>query len=263
MNSVLASPNWFKIKNSSYTNAATGDTTVAIPPAPISFDSDDNGAKQLLIGESGVILTDQPLNLVGSTNYSQNNWIYQQYPNTKSYTSAADFVDSISQKTDDFATISSLNEIVSSDKKIFLYNSDLTIDDSAKVLLDSKNLVLVVTGTIDFKLSDSNFNPTHSLVIMATHIKFYDKNTPTNPNTNWSGLVTTARGIYVADTIDLGTSADKGFKVVGNMISLSSPVINTRQQADNSQPSIFVVFDPKIYIETLGLFGSKTYNWIE
>lgn len=255
---------WFKMSNTTFSSNNTGQRNNVIPQSVIAYDSDDTTAKQLIVGTAGITSLQSNLDMVNTTNYSDTNWVASSYETKRNMTTTTAYIDYLKQKSSEFETISDVSSIGTSTKKIFMYNSDLTIDPGTLAMIDKKSLTLIVNGNVDFNLGDSgSFVPTNSIVIIAKKIMFYNKNTPAVANTNWLGDLKEARGVFIADNIDVGSSINIGLKITGNIISLSGPMANTRKQADYRIPSVFIVFDPLIYIDTIGVFGSKTYNWTE
>jgi len=94
------------------------------------------------------------------------------------------------------------------------------------------NVLLIVADTVSINMV--NFNPTKSIAIIATTI-------------NFSSTTTESKGIFIAQTINTGSSSTQGLKITGNLVAFSS-FVNGREWPDNSQPSVFIVFDQEQYI---------------
>lgn len=113
------------------------------------------------------------------------------------------------------------------------------------------NVVLIVpTGSVT--IDTQTFAPTKAVALLAASIAF-------SANTN------EAHGIFIAATITTGETTNQGLKIVGNLIhqSASSPFVNERAWADNHKPSLYVVFDPALYIDLLPYLSTSLYQWGE
>ena len=69
-----------------------------------------------------------------------------------------------------------------------------------------------------------------------------------------------ANGVYIADSLDFGTTANRGIKIIGNIIAQSS-FTNARQWSDWKKPGLFLIFDPSHYIGMLDMLSTITYDW--
>jgi len=271
-----ANEGWFKLKNTSFNNTDPEQRNNVIPQVVSEYDNiDDTSEKQLIVGEGGLVTTESSFSLSNTNIYSNNNWLSRGYKFKRFFSNTASYIGYIKQKSNEVVEIDSVVGIDEDpNKKIyFLKNKDLTINDVSK--LDKKNLVIIVGGNnndgsvddggvVDFNIGNgAAFNPTHSITIIAKEIKFYNKDTSTSLNTNWSGTLSSAKGIFIADTINVGNTIDTGIKIIGNLIALENPVINYRRQTDYTKPSIFVVFDPKIYLDMIPALGLKTFDYYE
>jgi hypothetical protein len=65
--------------------------------------------------------------------------------------------------------------------------------------------------------------------------------------------------ILIGQTVSTGVSTT-GLKIKGNLINESVLQID-RNQSDGRMPSLFVVFDPKIYLDILPYLSTSTYDW--
>lgn len=269
-NIVLSSDDgWFKLKNASFNNVSQRDNV--FPLEIQKFDNDDEAIGELIVGDGGLVTTNSTFGLSNTTAYSTNNWFSSGYSSKHLFTNTGSNVDAymryLKDKVNDDEIIDITSDLGlierSTTNKLFKYNGNLTIDSNTNLsLIDKKSLVLIVDGIVDFNVTSGIFNPANSIAIIAKTIKFYDKNTVTTPYTNWTGVVKSAKGIFIADMIDLGQSMDIPIKVTGNLISLGSGAIeNNRKNIDYQKPSIFVVFEPKIYLDTISAIGLKTFKW--
>jgi hypothetical protein len=258
----IVNAGWFKLKNTSFSSTGNSQRTNVIPQVVSEYDSDDTSEKQLIVGEGGLITTENAFSLYNTNIYSNNNWLSRGYKLNRFFYNTTEYINFLKQKSSEIETIANLSEIATSNKKIFFYDQNLTINDSIKSLIDKKNLILIVNGDIDFNMGNAAvFDPSHSLIFVAKNIMFYNQTTTTSSNPNWSGILSRAKGIFIADKVVLGNSTNTGIKIIGNLISLENQIINSRKQTDFSKPSFFVVFDPKIYMDTISAIGIKAVNW--
>jgi hypothetical protein len=81
------------------------------------------------------------------------------------------------------------------------------------------------------------------------------------PNNNKKIIFTSAvqavGGVFIADTIEYQST--NGLKVKGNLISKKPIALQSR--ADNTRPSLFVVFDPTVYRGLLDKLSIAKYDW--
>jgi hypothetical protein len=137
-------------------------------------------------------------------------------------------------------------------KKVNVWNGNLTIDSGNITNFDNKKLILVVTGVLTFNIH--TYDPVNgSTAFVAKTMNMYNNTT----------FLSEARGIFLADTINLGMS-NEPLKVTGNMSSTANSIATgTRRRDDGRKPSLFVVFDPQVYMELLPYFSTVTYEWKE
>lgn len=249
---------WFKIKNSSL---HSNSSEILIPINTLSYDSDDDNSKRLVIGESGAITSNSDLYLVNpnTSSFSENNFVIKNYSNKKSFTNIDSLISYTTNKNK-YKNISQLSEIANhSEHDVFVLSGDLTINTTNKSYLEGDPVFVIVNGTIKFANDlNGSFNPTGSSIILAAkNIRFYETE-------NVPGMLTEARGIFVAESFATGTSNTTGLKIVGNLITLTNQhITNTRIPQTSHKPGLFVVFDPKMYTSTIGLFSNKIYEWNE
>jgi hypothetical protein len=63
--------------------------------------------------------------------------------------------------------------------------------------------------------------------------------------------------VSITETVDLETN---GLKIVGNLVA-TEYFVNNRLVADNSVPSVFIDYDPGIYVEMLPYLSTSEYVW--
>ncbi len=110
-------------------------------------------------------------------------------------------------------------------------------------------LVLLISGTVSFNTTE--FKPAKNSAIIAKRINFY----------TGSIFVTEADGVFIADTVALGTSTDP-LKIVGNLSSPGDPIDSTKRARTNKQqPSLFIVFKPDAFMTMLEQLSTRAYSW--
>ena len=248
---------WVKLKNASV--AATGALNNVIPNFVDVFDNDDNGARYYVINDSsnspGTVTAAGTINL-GTAAASSYGWQGSNANVTRTM-DVPTYAEYIKSRKTSF-TISCNDSTCSNLKKdikqtgsgyIYLINprpgGNVTFNDNG-ILGSTDKVVFLVQG--DVKIDTVNqFNASgKSFAILSTGtITITDK-------------VDEVDGLYIANTITTDAKV-KGFKIVGNLVSKT--FVNNRTQDDKFKPSVFIVFDPKYYIDLLQLLSTSTYDW--
>ena len=175
----------------------------------------------------------------GTADVSVKNW-KADYTQTTAFTPYS-FTQYVKSRKE-YQTITNLADLA--DNKINLWQGDLTINNQAN--FNNKKVVLIVTGTATLDMP--NFQPANAaLAILAQTI-------------NFTAPVKYAEGIFIAQTIDTGSTSDQGLKIKGNLIAQST-LNNSRSWIDNSKPSLFIIFDPTQYINLLPYLSTVSYQW--
>ncbi len=229
---------WFKIKNASFNRSSTNNITIPLLIEP--YDTfDDDGQKYFMIGQTGAALGI----VVSDNRYSINNWHKSDY-NRQIPLSIDDFLNYIKARKS-YQAINNLNELTQD--KIYLYQGNLDINDSSISIFNNRKLVLIVTGSINFNVSNE-FQPSNaSIAFLAKKI-------------NFSNTVSIAKGIFVAESTDTGSANNQGLKIIGNLISLFD-FTSQRKWSNTAKPSIFVVFKPEMYLDLLPYLSISKYDW--
>lgn len=241
-------PAWTKLKNASFSSAKNLDNR--IPATVTAYDADDNTQRYFIIASTNYdpgVVTANSINLNGAQPSSKN-W---QATTTKTTSmSPSDFLGYVRSRKD-FNAIESINEIASQNynNQILVAEGGATvgINDANKTDFDNRNLVLVVEG--DLNIDTTTFTPANASVafIVTGTITF-------------SNTTTQANGIFVAQTINLGTTTNQGIKIVGNLSALGN-LITGRKWSTTSKPAVFIVFDQNQYTSLLPLLSITNYHW--
>ncbi|MFH1827207.1 MAG: CARDB domain-containing protein, partial [bacterium] len=242
---------WFKLKNASLVGILSINSP--IPNAPLTpYDSDDPGNRYLLensVGNSPGVTSGQNISIGGAsvsdpvnygwkttgTTYSPQYTVekFMEYARSKKTTSVVEIIDIANAQTN----------------KINIYTGNLTLTDAQ--VSSKRPLVLIVIGNLT--LSGTTFNSSNGQqIIMATGKIIF-------PTT-----MTAANGLFIADSLDFGTTSNQGIKIVGNFIAQSS-FSNEREWSNAKRPGLFMIFDPSHYLELLNmnLFSTTMYDWRE
>lgn len=247
---------WYKIKNSSLQSKAS---EVLIPYNIIPYDSDDDGSKQLIIGNAGLITATGDLYFTNleSRRFSENNFLIRNYAKRNTFANLDVLIDFAKNKGKN-KVISQISDIASNPGyDIYILPKDLTINASNIGYFDNKSMFLIVNGSVKFANDLSGkFNPNSSQIILAAkNINFFETNN--DPN-----ILTEARGIFIAENFTTGNSNTVGLKIIGNLVTLSDQTImNGRIPDTGHKPGVFVVFDPNTYIKAIKFFSNIIYKW--
>jgi len=235
---------WFKLRDASLVGNISINSP--IPASPLTpYDVDDPGNRYLLDNSTGNIpgvATGQNISIGGAV-VSSKGW----KATGKSYSpqlTVSKFIDYVrSKKKDMVVEITQFNQ--AQQNKINILSGNVTLTEGE--LASKRPLVLIVVG--DVMLSGATVNPSNQQqIIMSTgEIAF---------NTS----VSQANGLYIADGIDFGITANQGIKIIGNLIAQSS-FSNARQWSNGKRPGLFIVFDPSHYLGLLNMFSTITYDW--
>ena len=241
---------WYKLKDASLNKI--GDHNIAVVQNVTSFDSDDPPNNRYTIinstnSDPGILLATGSYNPGPSYNPvpdSVKNWHLGSYSDISRPLLDNFYQYIISRKK--AKEINNLDQITTHGIYIIKSNS-LTLSDEQ---LPNYNFVLIVKKSTDNNdLGEvnitNNFNSGNkSIMILAKKITF-------------SSSVTTARGIFIAQTIEYQST--NGLKILGNLISKTA--VSLQSRSDNTRPSLFIVFKPKMYLDLLPYLSISKYDW--
>jgi len=212
-----------------------------VPSPAHSYDSSDPGHSYFIDGVGGIVAA--PSVFLNNKQSSAGNWSAAYTPATAVMT-AANYLSYV-QARKQFTTITDpLLTQVTADG-IYYYNGSINWS-SVPAQLNSYNIVLISSGIVTIDMA--TFNPTKSVAILANEIDF-------------TAQVTEADGIFIANTVTTGTTAAQGLKIVGNLISQGATFTNDRVQADQAQPSLYIVFGSAQYTNLLPYLSTVSYQW--
>jgi hypothetical protein len=237
---------WIKLKNNSFTSSV--NLTNPLPLAITAYDSDDNTQRYFIIGNDAGLVTASSID-TGTADVSSKDW-KANYSRQIALT-PSDFLNYIkSRKEYTVITHPDLSEITSSG--IYVYNGPLTLTSSNIAV---SNIVIIATGNV--AISGNQFNIASNCIDTtgSKNIAILSTGTLTFSNTTQC-----AAGIFIAPTIDTGSTSNQGLKIKGNLIALTT-LNQNRSWSDNSKPSVFIVFNPTQYINLLPYLSTATYDF--
>ena len=236
---------WKKLKDTSF--AGVSSLNNPVPKTALPYDSSDPGNPYFIDTSNGSDPGDVAAQTIdtGKSDVSSKNWSTQGISFTPQF-SVSSFISYVkARKTYTDITTQGLKKGITADNSIYYIEGNQTISDNGTI--NQNKIVVIVNG--DLTITDSKFNPSpKSVAILVTGKLILDP------------AVTELDGIFIVQgLIDTGTAA-RGLKVVGNLISQNS-LVNKRSQSNNNKPSVFIVVDPKYYLDLLPYLSIRTYDW--
>ncbi len=239
---------WFKVSNAGFINRYNGRQNF-IPSSMSLFDSDDSTAtRHPFINTAGSILQSTPIDLgpngvdaSGNPVYSAQNWYTSGYSfaDDVSVSKYIDYVEARRQVT----TITSVADIQADG--IYITTSPVTITSSELPLFAGKRVVLIAKET-SITVTENITVPGGALALVASSVDI-------------DPAVSEVNAIILADTMQTGISTTP-LKIKGNL-SVKNAVGIYRVNTDARKPSLFVVYDPSIFIGLIEYLSTNTYDW--
>ena len=250
VNAQNANP-WYKLKDASLNKIGDHNITVVQNVNKFSdSDVDDTTSRYTIINSPnsnpGIILTTSAHNpgpFYNPIPDSVQNWHLAYYGNFNKSLINVFYQYVISRKS--VKEIANLNEINNNGSYI-IKNNNLDLSTQPP----NYNFILIVRNTANNDLGNvliniNNFNNGNkSIMILAKNISF-------------SSSVNIASGIFIGEKITY--QSNNGLKISGNLISKNE--VTLRERSDNSRPSLFVVFKPKMYLDLLPYLSISKYDW--
>lgn len=276
---------WYKLKDDQFHKLDTINDP--IPGAVASYDGDDiqhapdpacntsspNDIRCLNLNQAGVVSSvGDPINTNGAP-ISHRAWNKTTYVKSNLFTPESFLDYALARKSTN--VINSVNEIGYLQKdKINILKDNLTISDHTQegqdildVLeaADRAPYVLIVRGDVTFDVDFNVPNPVTSSPLPVAIIAEGGENATGDIKIHHS--VQTLGGIFIGDTLDFSYDTDVSpypLKVKGNIISFQAADPLKRARLDDPmKPSLFVVFDPHVYLNVSHLLSVRTYDWNE
>ncbi|OGK47547.1 hypothetical protein A2963_00745, partial [Candidatus Roizmanbacteria bacterium RIFCSPLOWO2_01_FULL_40_13] len=238
---------WFKIKDGSFSKI--GSFAMRIPAVVNKFDADDTTQPYLVVNttnDPGVVVIPNP---PATDQASSKEWI-----NSSNYTYKTPFTPetflSYIKSRKEYRTITNLSNLSSG---IYQYNNNLTINNTSEYQITGASPVslFVAGGDVTINTTDNVFGNSaspESVVIFTTG------------TINIAPNMQELNGLFIANQVNFGTS-NTPLKIVGNIISFGPVDSTTRDRADLSRPSVFIVVKPGMYLDLLPIFSTASYEW--
>ncbi len=234
--SAIASEPFYKLSNASLHRLKNIDVSMPVGIQP--YDAADDTSDPFLIVKGGAGITSATSTiriLPGTGSVSTNNIRRDTYTDANTYLSALSTFTTYANAQKPTKVITDYNLIGST--IVNIYNGNLTIN--AAPTSGAEDYVLLVNGNVIINQSPTfNTVADNSIAIIATG------SISINPP------VTTVNAILIANSIDLGNSPINRLKINGNLIT-NSPTTITRNVPATTTPNLFVVFNPKMYLDLL------------
>ncbi len=231
---------WVKIKEGSF--VSKNSLVQKIPILPIAYDSDDSANPYFLIGDNqsdGVVLAPLiNLTLSNPNGKTSSREYYDQYTPTNSF-SISGLINYLKSRKE-VKTINNLTEITTDG----IYQIDNITIDSIPTVFNQYSLLIIVNNQVNINV---DFNPTKSISIVSETI-------------NFSSSVTQAKGVFIGNTINTGSTVNQGLKIIGNLVVINS-LNNQRQWTDPNKPAIFIIYKPQMYLDLLLYLSTAYYDW--
>ena len=238
---------WIKLKDSSFYGVSI--TGVTVPAFVTGYDADDDATKYFIIGAAGAVLKTA---VNPSSEYSTPNWYDSSYPARPSSMNPTAFLSYVKSRKE-YQTVSDMSSI--NQDGIYVWSGALTLNNANLNQATASKFVLIVDGNVTIDQDKFNIGSCTD----ATGLKKIAILSKTGTIT-FSTSTQCAAGIFIAQTVDTGSNSNLGLKIKGNLIALTT-LTNGRAWADNSRPSVFVVFDPDQYINLLPYLSTASYDW--
>jgi len=253
LNVTVSNPGpWYKLKNASLNKIGNHDIAVVQNVQP--FDSEDNTQRFVIITSTG----SDPGILISQGNYdpgpsynkitaSSKNWYIGGYVvfNKNLLSNFSSYI----RSRKNYKNFVNLSDIDNNGDGIYLYSGTTNLNINTNI---NYHVVIVVenynvTINLDsFNLSGTNLLKNIAIIVSGTGKKII-----------FSSNVTKAGGIFIADTVEYQST--NGLKIKGNLIANNQLTLQPR--SDNRYPSLFVVFDPTVYLGLLDKLSISKYDW--
>ncbi len=246
---------WKKLSRGSFQSKNTSQLTNRIPLVITPYDADDSLTPYFIVNKPGTsreggIISGKNTNIAPATQFSENDWSKNNYQSRFGFTRDT-FLQYVTTRKNikNLDDLGGLSAIATQGDGIYKISGAQTISDSS--VFGTSKFVLIVEGANgDVTVSDADFNHAgNSLAILAHKITF-------------NAGVTEATGIFIAPTIE-AASGTNSLKIIGNLVA-SDSFLNNRDLTtvnQNRTPSIFIVFNPKIYFDLLPYLSISKYDW--
>lgn len=276
---------WYKLKDDQFHKLDQINDTI---PNPVSeYDEDDaqeapnpacdinnpSDIRCLNLNQAGIVTSfGDPINTNGAP-ISHRQWNKTTYTKSTQLTPESFLDYALARKpTHVINSTAELNTL--QQNTINILNADLVLSDTTQegqeildILQDPARTpyVLVIRGDLTV---DHDFNVPEPVTSSPLPITFVvEGGEGATGDLNIHHSVETMGGIFISDTLDFSYDSDRSpypLKIKGNVISYAAADPLKRNRVDDgSKPSVFVVFDPIVYLNVMDLLSVRTYDWSE
>lgn len=236
---------WVRLKDASFYKEARIESY--IPASPVPYDADDTADPYFIIGDGGAVLASS-IALKGLNNNAKANfhdWQDGNYDKLPGRMTPSEYIEYVKGRKE-YKNINNLNQI--DGDGIYYYESlDALNITSVPSSFNLYNVVLLSNTPVNIQITDDFFKPQKSIAIVS-------------PIINFASNVKEAKGLFISLAADTGTTENQGLKIVGNLIAHDAFTYD-RKWSNLNRPSLFVVFDPKQYLDLLPYLSVVNYNW--
>lgn len=280
-----ANTSWYKLKDDQFHKLDTINDPIPNPVSP--YDGDDvqespdpacdvnnpSDIRCFNLNQAGIVTSyGDPINTNGAP-ISHRQWNKTTYTKNSQYTPESFLDYALARKKTNI--IASPDQLVNlHGGEINILTSDLTLRDNSQEnqdILDALQnpaltpYVLIVRGDltvdVDFNVPSPETNSPLPIAI------FVEGGEGATGDLKIHHSVQTMGGVFIADTLDFSYDSDSSpypLKIKGNVISYAAANPNVRNRIDDpTKPSLFVVFDPILYLNIMDLLSVRTYDWSE
>lgn len=237
---------WIKLRDTSF--YSVNSLTNVMSSTPTAYDIDDTTQPYFIVYNDGVVAAPTiniDISNVSPTTKTGNPEYKAAYTPEAYALTPASFVSYVKARKD-YTTITALSDIKGGG--LYFYDGNLTVNSDSAPFNAAGNIVIASSGTVTVAASAANtFAPVGSVSIVAQTI-------------NFDSALTQAKGIFIGNTIDTGTNASQGLKIIGNLVAQST-LTQGRSWGTTSRPALFVKFDQTQYINLLPYLSVATYDW--
>jgi len=242
---------WIKLKDSSF--SSLGELSNVIPLNISPYDIEDTNNRYLIINSNNNdpgVVTASSIN-ISNNDISNKRWYVENYRKIKSFSPQV-FLNYVKSRKN-IQNIRSLSNI--QQKGVYFWENDFQLDNNLLNQTNVQSFVLITNGNVIIR--EENFNIGRNCVDISNSKSIAIISTQTISFYNNSQC---AAGIFIAENINIGSNNNQGLKIKGNLIALNS-LSGQRRWENNNRPSLFMFFQPKIYLDLLPYLSISKYDW--
>ncbi len=276
---------WYKLKDDQFHKLDTINDPIPDPVSPYDDDdaqespdpacdvNDPTDIRCLNLNQAGVVTSlGDPINTNGAP-ISHRQWNRTSYSKSNQYTPESFLDYAVARKP--VHVISNVSQLSTLQKDtINILTDNLVIADTTQEGADIIDIledparapyVLIIRGDLTV---DRDINVPAPVTNSPLPIAFIvEGGEGATGDLKIHHSVQTMGGVYISDTLDFSYDSDRSpypLKIKGNVVSFAAANPLKRNRVDDgSKPSVFVVFDPILYLNIMDLLSVRTYDWSE